>query len=216
MSSLIKSGLKHIFQANSPTASNVYFYQVDLRSPTGIAEAAASIRTDIGSPTVIINNAGVCRGRTILNSTEADIRLTFDVNVLAHFWMLKEFLPSMISRNHGHIVTVASVAGYFEAPQMVDYCASKAASVSLHEGLRLELKFRYNAPKVRTTLVTQSYVRTPLFQGFKDKDSFLSPPLEPETVAEAIVDQVCSGDGGHIILPKFANILPGWVSFLEE
>lgn len=99
---------------------------------------------------------------------------------------------------------------------MVDYSASKAASVNLHEGLKLELKFRYNAPRVRTTLVTPSFVKTPLFEGFKGNGKFFMPPLEPETLAEAIVDQVCSGDGGHIILPKAAGFLLGVVSFLEE
>lgn len=121
----------------------------------------------------------------------------------------------MVRANHGHIVTVASVAGYFEAPQMVDYCASKAATISLHEGLRLELKHRYNAPRVRTTLVTQGLVKTPLFAGFGGGgNGFFSRALEPETLAEAVVDQVWSGDGGHITMPKAMGPLAGMVSFL--
>lgn len=160
----------------------------------------------------------MARGKTILDSTEGDVRLTFDVNALSHYWLVKQFLPDMINRNHGMIVTVASLAAYVTAPQMVDYAASKAAAVSFHEGLAAELKMRYNAPKIRTVLVTQGYTKTPLFQGYKNDSKFLVPTLEPDTVAEGIVEKVLTGTSGQIVLPGAANIfatvirsLPFWM-----
>ncbi|KAK6519382.1 hypothetical protein TWF281_003216 [Arthrobotrys megalospora] len=188
---------------------NIYFYKCDITSTAKIAEVAEEIRTTVGHPTIIVNNAGVARGNTILDGTEKDVRFTFDVNILAHFWILKEFLPHITKNNHGHIVTVASVAGYQTAPQMVDYGATKAAAISLHEGLSLELKHRYNAKKVRTTLVTQGLTRTPLFTGFGNKSPFMFPQQHPESVAEGIVDQILSGESEHLIFPKSYNILTG-------
>ena len=38
-------------------------------------------------------------------------RLTMAVNTESHFWTTKAFLPAMIKKNHGHVVTVASAAG---------------------------------------------------------------------------------------------------------
>lgn len=73
---------------------------------------AEDIRSKVGHPTVLINNAGVVRGKSIIESSEKDIRFTFDVNALAHYWIVKEFLPSMIENNHGMIVTVASIAAW--------------------------------------------------------------------------------------------------------
>lgn len=73
---------------------------------------AKDIRSKVGYPTVLINNAGVVRGRSILDSSEKDIRFTFDVNSLAHYWIVKEFLPSLVENNHGMVVTVASVAAW--------------------------------------------------------------------------------------------------------
>ncbi|KAJ0267388.1 hypothetical protein COL922a_014948, partial [Colletotrichum nupharicola] len=61
----------------------------------------------------------------------------------------------MIKRNHGMVVTVASQAGYTVTPNMVDYSATKAAAIAFHEGLGAELVTRYNAPRVRTVLITQ-------------------------------------------------------------
>ena len=162
---------------------------------------------------MLINNAGMCRGKTILEATEQDIALTFAVNTISHYHLAREFLPSMIAANHGHVVTVASIAGYIIAPQMVDYGASKAAAQAFHEGLGLELKFRYGAPKVRTTLISQGYVRTPLFQGFKSDSWFWVPTLTPETISDAVVDHVVKAEAGHVVLPRMYNLftsIRGW------
>lgn len=192
-------------------AKNVFYYKCDITSPATIASIASTIRSEVGTPTILINNAGVARGKNILESTEKDIRFTFDVNTLAHYWLVKEFLPSMIEKNHGMVVTVASYAAYVTVPNMVDYAASKAAALSFHEGLAAELKTRYNAPKVRTVVINQGYTKTPLFQGYNNDSEFLIPTLEPETVAEEIVKKVLAGHSGQVIVPGFGAVL----SFLK-
>jgi all-trans-retinol dehydrogenase (NAD+) len=149
----------------------------------------------------------VARGKSILDSSEKDVRLTFEVNTLAHYWIAKEFLPSITNRNHGMVVTVASVAAYVTVPNMVDYAASKAAALSFHEGLTSELTTRYKAPKVRTVVINQGYTKTLLFEGYNNESKFLMPTLEIDTVAEGIVKQVLSGHSGQVILPGFASLL---------
>jgi len=195
--------------------SSVRFFKCDLTDPEAIASAASSIRSTLGNPTVLINNAGVARGKTILESTEKDINLTFKVNAFSHYYLTQQFLPAMIAANHGMIVTVASVAGYLSAPSMVDYASSKAAALSFHEGLAAELTARYNAPKIRTVLMAQSYTRTALFEGFDSKGV-----LYPETVAESIVKAVLSGKSQHVILPETSGLFlpairnwPYWMQY---
>lgn len=60
----------------------------------------------------------MCRGNTILDSSEKDVRFTFDVNSLAHYWIIKEFLPSLVENNHGMVVTVASIAAWITGESM--------------------------------------------------------------------------------------------------
>ncbi|TVY86814.1 Dehydrogenase [Lachnellula willkommii] len=189
------------------TTSNVYYYKCDITSPSTLSSIASQIRKDVGDPTIIINNAGVARGKSILHSSEKDVRFTFEVNTLAHYWIAKEFLPSLVNNNHGMVVTVASTAAYVTVPNMVDYAASKAASLSFHEGLTAELTTNYNAPKVRTIVVNQGYTKTPLFEGFHNDSKFFMPTLEVGTVAEGIVKQVLSGHSGQVILPGSASLL---------
>ncbi|KAK3906803.1 hypothetical protein C8A05DRAFT_29350 [Staphylotrichum tortipilum] len=203
----IKVAVLDIQPLTYPAGPTVHYFQCDITSPKTLATVARSIRQTLGEPTVLINNAGVVQGRTILDASERDIRFTFDVNTFAHYWTTQEFLPSMIRANHGMIVTVASVAAWITVPNMVDYAASKAAAHAFHEGLTAELKTRYAAPRVRTVLVNQGYTTTPLFTGYQNDSPFLMPALEPATVAEAIVRQVLKGESNQLLLPGFANTL---------
>ncbi|KAK3337225.1 hypothetical protein B0T19DRAFT_411876 [Cercophora scortea] len=186
---------------------NVFFFKCDITSRKAIATVAKEIRAGIGAPTILINNAGVVQGRTILDASEKDIRFTFDVNTFAHYWLVQEFLPSMIAVDHGMVVNVTSVAAWVTVPNMVDYAASKAAASAFHEGLTAELKTRYAAPHVRTVIVNQGYTKTALFTGYHNDSPWLMPALEPETVAEAIVRQILTGESGQVVVPAMGNTM---------
>lgn len=131
--------------------SNAKFYKADVSSFEDIHETAERIRKEVGNPTVLINNAGVAAGNTILDEPEEDIRRVFNVNIVSHFGMIKEFLPYMVQHDHGHIVTVASLASFMVNASNVDYACTKAAALAFHEGLSLELRHMYKAKRVRTT-----------------------------------------------------------------
>lgn len=89
---------------------------------------------------MLINNAGIVSGKKLLEISNEMAELTLKVNTLSHVYTVKEFLPSMIKKNHGHIVTIASSAGHAGVPGLVDYCASKFGAVGFDEALRLEIK----------------------------------------------------------------------------
>lgn len=198
--------------------NSVRYYECDITSATNIAEVASKVRSSFGRPSILINNAGICTGKTILKTTLAQTRRMFEVNTLAHYWLAQEFLPDMIEANHGMVVTVASLAGYIVTPNMVDYSATKAAAIAFHEGLAAELVTRYHAPKVRTVLVTQGFTRTNLIRDLTPEDTWLNPLLHPETVAEELVKQVLKAESGHVVVPGSAGWiakrfrgLPGWL-----
>ena len=135
--------------ANTP-AVGVSFYQCDISSVPQVRNVAARIRENHGHPTMLINNAGIGRVGTVLEKSEADIRAVFEVNILAHFWTVKEFVPDMVRKNHGHIITIASIASFVSTGEIVDYACSKAAALALHEGITQELMYWHGAKKVHT------------------------------------------------------------------
>ena len=135
---------------------NVTFYQTDITSAMALSETGAAIRKLHGEPTVIVNNAGVFHHGTILGMPEGKLRQTFDVNIISHFLIMKEFLPFMVRINRGHVITVASMASFVTPGEMVDYACAKSGALAFQEGLRQELKYWYKAPNVRTRLVWEN------------------------------------------------------------
>ncbi|KAL6436709.1 hypothetical protein ACFW04_004859 [Cataglyphis niger] len=120
--------------------SPVYAYQCDVSIREQVLEVAKKIKQEIGDVTVLINNAGIMPCHTFLNYTSDQIRRIFDINILAHIWMLEAFLPSMIEKNHGHIVALSSLAGLAGIPYLVPYSATKFAVRGLMETLKDELR----------------------------------------------------------------------------
>ena len=77
---------------------------------------------------------------------------------------VKAFLPAMVARNHGHVVTVASSAGLLGVTGLADYCSSKFGAVGFEESLRLELQ-ELGADGVHSTVVCPYLISTGMFEG---------------------------------------------------
>jgi all-trans-retinol dehydrogenase (NAD+) len=176
------------------------------------------VKSSLGSPSILINNAGILASHTILDTSDSYLRKIFDVNVLSNWYTAKAFLPSMISANKGHIITIASTASYIGVAGLADYTASKAAILSFHEALRSELKQHYKAPNVLTTSIHPLWVRTPLLGPVEQElERQGSAILEPEDVADKVVGAVLSAKGGQVFLPsdigKLSSLrgLPNWL-----
>ncbi|KAJ5359829.1 hypothetical protein N7517_009020 [Penicillium concentricum] len=222
MEDLARTGVRVvILDINEPTftlPANVTFYKANITSSADIADVACTIRDNHGEPTVLINNAGVGHDGTILEEPEEKIRQTFEVNTLSHFLMVKEFLPAMVKANHGHVITIASMASFVALGEMVDYCCSKASALAFHEGLRQELKYWYNAPNVRTSVIHPMWVRTPMIKMLTDHEAHFSQPImTPQDVSEAICKQILTQTSGQIILPasqsaaSLVRAMPTWM-----
>ncbi|KAL8280308.1 hypothetical protein RQP46_007225 [Phenoliferia psychrophenolica] len=198
-------------------ATNVHYYKVDITDPVAIAEVAKRVRADIGHPTVLVNNAGIARGKTILNTTMDEYLLTYKVNVMGSLNICREFLPHIISINHGHIMTTASSAAYISAPQLAEYTSSKAAVLAFHEVLTAELVHRYNAPRVRTSVICPTKVATQMGNNLNQADKFIAPTLQPAWLGAKMVGIIESGLSAHLVAPGFAALvlpalrcMPAW------
>ena len=145
-----------------------YAYTVDLSSRQKIYKAAEDVQRDVGTVKILINNAGIVSGTTLLSTPDEKIIRTYDVNVLAHFWTLKAFLPEMIIHKKGHIVNISSLAGHSGTNKLVDYCSSKFAAVGLDDALKVELKVQGH-DYINTTVVCPYYISTGMFSGVQSK-----------------------------------------------
>ncbi|WVF66797.1 hypothetical protein IAT40_001539 [Kwoniella sp. CBS 6097] len=204
---------------------NIYNYVCDVSDYKAVEAVSKRIQKEVGNPTIIVNNAGVVKGKLLLDLTEDDVKDTFGANTLAHFWVLKAFLPAMLRSGEGHIVTMSSVLGMVGAAQMTDYCASKAALISLNQCLRFELDNRYETPSIRTTLLLPSFVQTNLFSKTLLPTSrimrFLCPPIQPHVVVKEIISALDARESRVVRLPFYTQaarfmgdgvgLVPSWL-----
>jgi all-trans-retinol dehydrogenase (NAD+) len=195
-------GLERVAREVEAEGSRAETAVVDVSRRQDVYEAARVLREPID---VLINNAGVVSGKSFLEIPDDKIERTFAVNTLALFWTVKAFLPGMIEKGRGHLVTIASASGLIGVPKLSDYGASKWAAVGFDESLRMEL--RRIAPTIRTTVVCPYFIATGLFQGAKSRFPRLLPILDEEEASRRILRAI-ERDDEMLLMPALVRTLP--------
>ena len=176
---------------------------VGLPLDVAAAESFAAFLDDaeehLGPLTVLVNNAGIMPTGAFLDEPLRVAERQLGINVTGVVIGSKLAGTRFATRGRGHLVNIASVAGVMASPGLATYCASKHAVVGLGEALRQELPAR----GVRVTIVLPGFVRTELIAG-------ISPGriverigvVDPEDIADAIVDAVATGHTGARYVPR--------------
>ncbi|KAL0109617.1 hypothetical protein PUN28_014575 [Cardiocondyla obscurior] len=193
-----------------------YAYQCDVTKREDIFLIAEKIKKEIGDVTILVNNAGIMPTRCFLDFTAEEIIKIFNINILAHMWMLKAFLPSMIQKNHGHIVALSSMAGIVGIPYITPYSASKHAVQGLMDALENELRTANEKSLINFTTIYPYMVDTGLCKKPKINNMFkaiLSLSSPKYTAAQIIKAQRQnikrkSIPSFWLSLVAFARILP--------
>ncbi|XP_004391597.1 PREDICTED: estradiol 17-beta-dehydrogenase 11 [Odobenus rosmarus divergens] len=197
-----KHGIEDTVAECRRLGAKAYAFVVDCSNREDIYNSAKKVKEEIGDVSILINNAGVVYTSDLFATQDPQIEKTFEVNVLAHFWTTKAFLPVMMKNNHGHIVTVASAAGHVGVPFLLAYCSSKFAAVGFHKALTEELA-ALEKTGIKTTCLCPNFINT----GFiKNPNTALGPTLEPEEV----VDKLMKG----ILTEQKMIFIPSSISFL--
>ena len=101
---------------------------LDVRDYNEIKKLVSSIK----APDILFNCAGIVHNGTILESTDDDWDLAFNLNSKSMYHMIKEILPVMINKGGGSIINIASVSSSTKGiPNRFIYSASKAAVLGI-------------------------------------------------------------------------------------
>ncbi|MFF1632703.1 SDR family NAD(P)-dependent oxidoreductase [Leifsonia sp. NPDC058248] len=177
--------------AGRPTTT-IHPFVLDLAELGAIAQSAQVVRKELDGIDVLINNAGIVRGKYFWEHDNGDdTRPTMQVNALAPMYITREFLPGMIeSAREARVVNIASAAGTVSNPRMSVYAASKWAVIGWSDSLRLEL-LQQGFGHVKVTTVAPSYIDTGMFEGAKGP--LLTPVLAPEYVVDRVWRAMLAG-----------------------
>ncbi|WP_395647691.1 SDR family NAD(P)-dependent oxidoreductase [Terricaulis sp.] len=112
---------------------------MDVTKPAEVAAAAAAAIARFGGIDVLVNSAGYALLGAIEETSDAETRAQFEVNVFGLMNVVRAALPSMRARGGGRIVNFSSLAGFMGMAGAGNYCASKFAVEGLSETLAGEL-----------------------------------------------------------------------------
>ncbi len=166
------------------------FVQADLAKPEAVEKLFAAVIEKFGTVDIVVNNAGVTRGKPFLESTLADWQSQYEDNLFSMMLCSQVAAKIMLEKGRGVILNTTSIRGLEHGgrPTAMAYSTAKAATISFTKNLAKEL-----APKVRVNAVAPGFVMTPNYDhGSPMVTSFIEGTLlkrwiQPEEIAEAFL-----------------------------
>lgn len=175
-------------QLQTQFGANVAVNIVDVRDAKALANIAAAHIAKYGVPNIVIANAGVSIGTLTEFSQDIDVfKMVMDINVIGMVNTFQPFIEPMkqqISSQYSkQLVGIASVAGIRGLPGAGAYSASKAATITYLESLRVEMAHH----DIAVTTIAPGYIRTPM----TDVNSYPMPFLmDVDAAASRFVDAI--------------------------
>lgn len=183
-----------------------YSFKCDITNRDEVLKVAKEVAEKVGNVTILINNAGIMPCHLLEEHTPQEIEKIINLNLTAHFWLLEAFLPSMKQNNHGHIVSISSLAGMIGFPNLIPYCASKFAVRGYMEALHEELRAYNPNHKIKLTIIYPYMVDTGLCKRPNIKYKSLMPLVSPKQAAKEILDAQVKGKM-ETSIPAYMNTL---------
>jgi len=186
-----QSELDRVAAALAP--ATVATYAADVRDADAMSAAGRDFVARHGVPDIVVANAGVSRG-TLADHAEdlSAFRDVFDTNVLGIVHTFHPFIAPMRSAKHGTLVGIASVAGFRGLPGAAAYSASKSATITLLESLRVELR----GSGVSVVTIAPGYVATPMTERNPYRMPFL---MRPDRAAASMARAIARRKRFHVM-----------------
>ncbi len=178
-------GLERLAEELRAVGSRFVTMAADVSDRGPLRHAVEEIEQSLGPVEVVLACAGYGTLTLVPELALDALRRTFEVNLFGVAETIEAVLPGMLERGRGHIVGVASMAGYRGFPWMISYSSSKAALIAYLEALRPGLARR----GISVTTVCPGFVRTAMSTGvpYKRPVKMLEPEQAAKYVARAVL-----------------------------
>jgi len=150
----------------------------DVTSAHEVTAACARALDELGTPRVVVNNAGMIRRAPVHEMSLEEFRLVLDTNLTGTFLVTRALLPSMLAARQGRVIQMASISSTLGSARASAYCAAKWGVVGFTKSLAEELR----GTGLCTMSILPGSVDTAMLQG-----SGFSPQMTADDVARAVV-----------------------------
>lgn len=155
-----------------------------------VSAVIATLSRRFGSPTVLVNNAGITRDALFLRMRQEDWDATIDTNLSSVYRMSKACLRGMIKARYGRIINIASVVGLTGNIGQANYAAAKAGIIGLSKSLAREVGSR----GITVNTVAPGFIATDMTDSLPEaqREAILAQtPLgrlgQPQDIATAVL-----------------------------
>jgi short-subunit dehydrogenase len=189
--------LNLIAETNQLPASQIL--EVDLSNTDAVQSFVKKIENEAFD--IYINAAGIGIIKPLNHLAVADMQLSYQVNVLSTFEIVKAILPKMIEVKKGLIINIPGILGKIPMSGAAAYCASKYALVGMMQSIREELK----RTEIRITQVYLGGVDSPFWDNI-DLRVQRDKMIQAEEAAKSIwflCQQPSSGVVSEMVLQPF-------------
>jgi len=149
-----------------------------------VKNSIKSILDTLGTVDILVNNAGIAAVGSFNDMEVSQWSQIIQTNLMGMYYVTKEVLPHLLSKNEGDIINISSTAGLNGNANISAYSASKFAVIGLSESLMKEVRKN----NIRVCTLTPSTIESDMTieLGIANKDSQNSV-LQPEDFAQLIL-----------------------------
>ena len=158
---------------------------VDVSNDVQVRGLVERAERENGPIDLFFSNAGIGTPGGVEVSDEGWQRI-WEINVMSHIYAARAVLPKMIGRGHGYICSTASAAGLLTQIGSAPYSLTKHAAVALAEWLAIN----HGDEGIRVSVLCPQAVRSKLTEGNEGGIASVDGMLEPEEVAETVVQAI--------------------------
>jgi 3-oxoacyl-[acyl-carrier protein] reductase len=115
---------------------------LNVADPDSVAEAVKDVQSDEGSPSILVNNAGITRDNLLMRMKQEEWDDVIATNLTGMFSITKACLRGMMKAKKGRIINIASVVGVMGNPGQSNYTAAKAGMIGFSKSLAREIASR--------------------------------------------------------------------------
>ena len=187
-----ESALQETVSLATSKKDSLKTFVVDITNKTAVEQLLKNAVDTFGFVDGIINNAGIIQPFIKVNDLSYEaIERVMNINFYGTLYMVKSFLPHLLTRPEAHIVNISSMGGFLPVPGQTIYGASKAAVKLFTEGLHSELA----NTNVKVTVVFPGAVNTNITKNSglnmpqpSDAEAKSMKTLSPAKAAQIMID----------------------------